>query len=119
MTKDIYPQGLGSSGKSIWLAMTELAELEPWEIVMLMEACRVADRLDALSEALAGATLTVTNRHGDEVASPYLVESRQQAAIYTRLIASLRVPDTSTGKQPQHRGAARGNYGPRALLSVS
>jgi hypothetical protein len=113
------PPGLGKTGANVWNALQQLAEFDPWEEVMLMQACLVADRMEALAEAQAQAPLTVTNHKGDEVASPYLVESRMQAAIYTRLVASLRIPDNSTGKQPQHRGAARGNYGARALSSVS
>lgn len=112
------PAGLGSTGTSIWIALVEFAELEPWETAMLHEACRVADRLDQLAAAQQGSGLTATNNKGDEVASPYLVEARLQAAVYTRLIASLRIPD-SEGSQPQRRGAARGNYGPRTLRNPS
>lgn len=86
---------------------------------MLIEACRVADRLDALAEAQAGAALTTTNARGDVVASPYLVEARQQQIVLARLLAALRLPDDDAGEhRPQRRGAPRGAYQPRGLSAV-
>ena len=110
MTTAKRPVNLGKQGKKVWDALTRMAELEEWELVTLLEACRVADRLDALALAQTDQPLTVRNYKGDTVASPFLVESRQQAVTYTRLVASLRIPDVETGKQQQHRGASRAPY---------
>jgi hypothetical protein len=57
-----------------------------------------------------GAPLTVTNHKGDEVPNPLLTEARMQAVVYTRLVASLRLPTDEHALRPQRRGGARGTY---------
>lgn len=112
MSERKMPPGLGASGKKLWHSIVDHYEVLEHEALLLLEASRVADRLDALAVAQRGAPLTVTNAKGDEVASPYLVESRLQAIVLSRLIASLRLP-TGEGEEerrPQRRGAARGVY---------
>lgn len=108
---------LGPSGRELWNSITAEADLEVHEKILLLEACRVTDRLQALDEDLADAPLTVTNNKGDEVANPLLTESRQQQATLTRLIASLRLPTGEEDARPQRRGAARGAYGIRGVVS--
>ncbi|GAA2185031.1 hypothetical protein GCM10009785_35170 [Brooklawnia cerclae] len=112
------PAGLGTSGKKLWHSIADQFEIEEHEALLLVEACRVADRLDALAAAQRDAPLTVTSAKGDEVASPYLVEARQQAIVLSRLIASLRLPTGDEGeeKRPQRRGAARGAYGIKGVV---
>lgn len=112
MSERRMPAGLGSSGKKLWHSIVDHFEIEEHEALLLTEAARVSDRLDQLAVAQRDAPLTVTNSKGDTVASPYLVESRMQAIVLSRLIASLRLP-TGEGEQerrPQRRGAARGVY---------
>lgn len=117
MTERKTPRGLGTAGKKLWRSIVDEYEIEEHEALLLIEACRVSDRLDALAIAQKSAPLTVTNARGDEVASPYLVESRQQAIVLSRLIASLRLPTGDEGeeKRPQRRGGARGTYQPRVV----
>ncbi|MFD5864369.1 terminase [Agromyces sp. NPDC127015] len=110
------PKELKEAGRKVWKALTDANDLEEWEKVTLLEACRVADRLELLSNELEGADLTVKNSKGDLTANPLLVEARQQGIVYARLIAALRIPD-ETGKVPQSR-PARGAYGVRASLSA-
>ena len=117
MTRSTIPAELKASGRRVWKAMTELADLEEWEKVTLLEACRTADRLDALAIAVEGVDLTVENAKGDLTAHPLLVESRMQSVVYARLIAALRVPDSATGAVPQSR-PTRGAYGVRPLKAV-
>lgn len=107
---------LGPSGRELWTSITAEAELETHEKLLLLEACRVADRLQALDDELAGAPLTVVNNKGDEVANPLLTESRQQQATLARLIASLRLPTGEEDARPQRRGGARGAYGIRGVV---
>ncbi|WP_378144804.1 terminase [Cnuibacter sp. UC19_7] len=117
MVRSIYPAELQASGRRVWKAVTDIAELEEWEKVTLLEACRTADRLDDLAEAMEGQPLTVTNSKGDEVAHPLMVESRMQSVVYARLVAALRIPDSETGQVPQSR-PTRGAYGVRPLKAV-
>ena len=86
------PRGLRASGRRLWRSVVDEYDLDAHEQLLLLEACRVADRLASLAVAGQSAPLTVTNRHGDQVASPFLVEARQQQLTFARLLASLRLP---------------------------
>jgi hypothetical protein len=105
--------------------MHEAAEFNPAERELLLEACRIADRLDQLDGVVRGKGiegLLHLRRMDDEgditlTVDGVLAEARQQANIMKQLVAALRVPDEA-GKRPQHRGA-RGAYSPRAGGSVT
>jgi hypothetical protein len=113
------PKRLGTQGRALWSSVTADYDLEQHEVALLTAACRTADRLEDIAEALAGASLTVKNTRGDEIAHPLLVEQRQQGISLSRLLASLRLPtgETEDGDlvRPQRRGAARGSYGIRSV----
>jgi hypothetical protein len=108
------PSGLHVAGMRLWRSITGEYELDEHEQLLLVEACRVADRLDRLAEESDGAPLTTVNFKGDPVANPLLVEARQQSLVFARLLASLRLPtgDEEEGR-PQRRGAVRGVYSNR------
>jgi hypothetical protein len=114
------PAGLATAGKSLWKSVTgpDGFDLDVHEQLLLLQACRCADRLDAMADELIGASLTVTNHRGDEVSHPLMVESRQQSLVLSRLLASLRLPSgEEAGEQrPQRRGASRGAYGIRGSV---
>lgn len=110
MSKASVPAGLGETGEALWESVVGEFDLEEHELVTLKEACRTADRLDALDDDMRNQPLTVINSKGDETANPRIVEQRQQSITYTRLMASLRLPDEED-RLPQHRGASRGTYG--------
>lgn len=107
------PVGLSTSGKRLWKSISSVFGLEEYEKVVLLQACRCADRLDFMAKELVASTLTVTNHKGDEVAHPLIAESRQQSLTLARLLASLRVPSGETvgDHRLQRRGAVRGTYG--------
>lgn len=107
------PKGLGVAGRQLWRSIADDYDVEEHERLLLVEACRIADRLDRLAEESNGAPLTVTNFKGDEVANPLLVESRQQAIVFARLLASLRLPTGEEENRPQRRSGARGTYSRR------
>lgn len=56
MTRDDRPVGvtLGASGQRLWAEMTDGATLPPLQAVLLLDACRIADRLDKLDAQLRG-----------------------------------------------------------------
>lgn len=85
------PAGLGDRGRDLWKWL-ETFEPEPHELLQVLEACRIVDRLDALDAILAKDGLMATNAKGDPIIHPALVESRQQTAILNRTLASLRIP---------------------------
>lgn len=126
MTTVRAPSGLAAKGRKLWREMCALTPLNPAELVMLEEACRIADRLDRLDALLTGHMETWlqlrVNDEGDQitvVVSQPLSEARQQATVMKQLIAALRVPDEASGKRPQQRGGARGAYKPTGKSAVS
>ena len=114
------PRGAGPSGRKLWRSVLGDLDLDPHEELILLQAVRCVDRLDAMAAELESAPLTLTNSKGDEIAHPLLVESRQQSLMLARLVASLRLPaGLSEGEpeldRPQRRGAVRGSYGLRRV----
>jgi hypothetical protein len=120
------PARLGVRGQSLWRDVTEGTDLsgKPAEVEILVEACRVADRLEKLDELLSGDVeewSRIQLPRDDEgdlvlVINGALAESRQQQNIFKQLIASLRLPDELSGKRPQVR-SARGGYQPKGAGS--
>jgi hypothetical protein len=113
------PAGLRIKGKELWTAVLAEYDLETHEELLLLQACRCADRLEFMDKELRSAPLTVTNFRGDEVPHPLLTESRQQAIVLSRLLASVRLPSGDeadlNSRRPQRRGASRGSYGLRVV----
>lgn len=108
------PAGLNASGAELWASVTDPYDLDVHERVLLLQACRAADRLDLLAGEIGdGPAITVSTR-GEQIAHPALVESRAQSLVLARMLASLRLPtgEHADGSlvRPQRRGAARGAY---------
>lgn len=101
----------GPSGAALWEELSDLVEFDFHELALLTEACRVRDRLDSLDAVIRAEGVTVTSPQGVK-AHPALVESRAQEIVFSRLLASLRIPDEDNSR-PQRRGSARGSYGRR------
>jgi len=74
-----------------------------------LAACVTADRLDEI-DVLCRGPIMVKGRGGRLVVNPALGVARQQALHLMRLLAALRLPDSS-GRRPQRR-SARGVYQP-------
>jgi hypothetical protein len=112
------PDGLAAPGKRLWLSVVNEFQLDTHEELLLLQACRCADRLDAMAKELRSSPLTVENHRGDQVTHPLLTESRQQSIVLTRLLASIRLPsgDEADVRRPQRRGASRGSYGIRGVV---
>lgn len=112
------PDGLRITGRKLWRALIQQYEFEIHEELLLLQACRTADRLDELAREAADNPITVINTKGDQIAHPAIVESRQQSIVLSRLLASLRLPSGENDgslDRPQRRGASRGSYGLRAV----
>ena len=110
------PDGLADAGGRLWSSITADYTLDVHEEVLLLQACRTADRLDELAVEAARSGTTTINVKGDVVAHPALTESRQQSITLSRLLASLRLPSGTDEDRPQRRGAARGSYGVRSVV---
>lgn len=109
------PRGLGADGRALWRAISGFLDsgarpivLDPHELAVLVEACRIADRLAQLREVLDGADLA------DAATVRLLSEERQQrTALSTLLITRLGLPtglpsdEGATASTPTARRAQR------------
>lgn len=99
------PPGLAVAGTDLWHAVTGAFELSAHELLLLKEAARTADLLDAL-EALVAQEGPVTESPQGQRANPAAVEARQQRIVLARLVAALRIPeaeDQAGAGRPQRR----------------
>lgn len=118
------PAGTGPSGRKLWRAVVGDWHLEEHELVLLREAVRTVDLLDALAAIVATDGPVIVAKSGPR-AHPALVEARQLKIALARLLAALRLPDgadgdESAGRRAQRRVGARGVYGAgRHLKGVS
>ncbi len=104
------PTGTKASGRRLWRSLVDGFELEEHELVLLREAVRTVDLLDALAEIVATEGPMIDSPQGRRTHAA-LVEARQLKIALARLLAALRLPDEEDGR-PQRRGGARGVYTP-------
>ena len=118
MSKPRPPSGAGVAGAKLWRAVLDEYELEEHELLLLLlrEAVRTVDTLDALEARVTADGPLLGSSQGDR-AHPALVEARQQRIALARLLAALRLPageESETAGQdrrPQRRMGVRGVYG--------
>lgn len=85
------PPGLQAGGKRLWREITGEYELAQHELVVLLEAARTVDALQALEDIVTTDGVTHDSPQGVR-AHPALVEARQQRVTLAKLVASLRIP---------------------------
>lgn len=99
---------LGVSGSQLWDAIHAAREVPAHLSPLVLNACRVADLLDAIAEELGSnppLTVTLYGKNGDEinsVANPLLIELRMQSAAFSQLMSRLgldRLKESSAGKR--------------------
>ena len=71
------PKGLGVVGKRMWRRILAGYELRPDELFLLENACKVADTVAQLEEAMAGEPLMVKGSMNQMREHPLLSEARQ------------------------------------------
>jgi len=87
------PKGLGPAGRKLWKSICRDYELRPDELTVLESACREADLIQRLEEALKDAPLVVKGSMGQEVASPLVTEIRLHRSTQASLLKQLKIPD--------------------------
>lgn len=112
MARKQRPSGFGVRGSALHEALKGRFAEDPAGMVLLVEACRLADRLDGLNEAVAGRGVIELMRlrsmlgSGDGVDSPIqvevkfdsvLAEARQQANTLRLLLGQI-APDVPAAK---------------------
>lgn len=103
VTRDKQQVKLGDAGSALWQEMTSSGELPPMQRVLLLEACRIADRLDRLDLKLRGEErewLTLDERDDGRpvfvIVDKALSEARQQATALKSIVAELRQASAGT-----------------------
>lgn len=92
------PPGLGDRGRRLWGESLAIWSLTPAHLVLLEEACRIADRLDLLNtmvRALSGDVNPDVAQFAD--ISGLLAESRQQSSALKLLLAEVRQGQAGSG----------------------
>ncbi|MFJ6841358.1 hypothetical protein ACIQRE_01665 [Streptomyces griseoluteus] len=85
------PAGLGDRGRRMWVDSLAIWSLTPAHLVLLEEACRIADRLEWLDSILRAVTGNVKDDPAQLAEIPALLgESRQQSAALKALLAEIR-----------------------------
>lgn len=87
------PTWMTERARAFWTDALDKYELTGPEEVLLLEACRTIDRLEALHAAILADGVVVTGSKGQEVVNGALTESRGQAVVLHRLLAALKLPD--------------------------
>lgn len=118
--------GLAAAGANLWSLMTAGAMLGPMQKVLLLEACRIVDRLEKLDAQLRGVDrefLSLEPIPDDDrtyvlIVDKALSESRQQAATLKGLLAEIRQagrtgvrPAAGTGAPAKEEPAGVGTLG--------
>src|SRR5215469_6021157 len=86
------PSGLQAAGRRLWREANASYEFAAHESAILVQCCRVVDRLDAIQDELTGAPLTDEGSTGQPKANPLLAESRAQARLLESLSRALSIP---------------------------
>jgi hypothetical protein len=105
------PPDLGPRGSRLWREMTASGSLTPAHLVLLEEACRLADRLDWLNSIIARACSPGKANGGDDedespAIGPLLAEARQQQTTLRGLVAEIRQAQKGSAA-PSDKSAAR------------
>lgn len=82
------PAGLMEAGSELWSSITSGRELDASGRVLLVNACRIADRLDQLDKEIDGRLLSY-NQRGDEVINPLISEHRQQYTTLANILSKM------------------------------
>ncbi|QFG14241.1 terminase small subunit [Mycobacterium phage Tourach] len=86
--KSAVPAGLMEAGETLWTSITANRELDAASRVLLLNACRIADRLDQLDDEIGGRLLSY-NQRGDEVINPLISEHRQQYTALANILGKM------------------------------
>jgi len=126
---DRAPKGLGAAGSELWTAIIDdLSDdwtLDARERQFLERACRCADELLALQDAVDSDGVIALGSRGQAVAHPALSEARQLRLVLLRLLSALEMTDplaaqrAATPAQARARKAAEARWAQRAARDAS
>lgn len=94
------PPGLAASGTELWTTTTRDRALDSASKILLINACRIADRLDDLDREIDGRLISF-NQRGDEVINPLISEHRQQYTTLANILSKMglgELPKPASGE---------------------
>lgn len=117
------PNGLKARGKALFRQVMQTYVLDPAETVLLIEACKTLDRIDAMEAELARDGLIVAGGRGQlPRPHPLLSELRESQKLASRLVAELALPlpgeQVGRRRSPQAKAAADSRWGRDAKLGA-
>ncbi|QKZ22072.1 hypothetical protein [Streptomyces chartreusis] len=119
------PDGLGERGLRLWTDTLADLEMDPDELLLLEEACRLADELDEMGVLLANSAMLSKGSRGQPVANPLIREIRGHRLALSRVLRQLGA--TRPGEEDQERltpsqrgrkAAIARHHGARSLAPV-
>lgn len=117
MTDQIAPDSLGWAGTKLWNDITSEWTLRVDEQVLLLEACRLKDELERLSEEMENVPVLVPGAKGQERVHPLYTEVRSHRLAIKQILSALALGG-SDASDPEARSAhgralARARWGNR------
>lgn len=119
------PEGLGERGLRLWTDTLADLDMDPDELLLLEEACRLADELDEMGVLLANSAMLSTGSRGQPVANPLIREIRGHRLALSRVLRQLGATRPGEDEQerltPSQRGrkaAMARHHGARSLAPV-
>lgn len=89
---------LGERGQRLWDEMTAGGQLPPAHLVLLEEACRIADRLDVMDAIIRRwSEPSEDDEGGSGDITGLFAESRQQATALKGIVAEIRQVQKASG----------------------
>jgi len=105
------PAGLGKAGERVWGLIFAEFQLDARELLVLEQAARQADAVEALEAEIAEAGLVGRGSRGQERLSPTVSELRQARLSVAKLLRDLALPDhdgaTATTRRARKAATAR------------
>jgi hypothetical protein len=114
------PPDLAARGRALWRQVQEVYELDPVEEQLLLELCKVLDRINSIEAELdTSASWAVLGSAGQWRTHPLLTSLDNQVKLADRLASSLGVsmPNAAAGQHKGHghqQKAARTRWARRA-----
>lgn len=92
------PTGVSGEGRAFWRQVHREYSLEPDELLILTEVCRLKTSIDESAAAVARDGVVTKGYKGQPVAHPAIAVMDRQRALLTRMIAALGLPHPDGSK---------------------
>lgn len=116
------PRGLDAAGRDLWRSIARQIhddglELDARETALLTEACREADVLARIEEALKGAPVVVDGAKGQPAANPLIGEARRSRQTIQTLLRGITLEDPLADAAGRGSGSRTTSWQARAAAT--